>query len=100
MLRWSPVVTGGLAVLFGLAATGQAVASNQKYDDARGMLLPNGALSNLADHGAYQALVDEGDAARQKARGAAVGAATMLGTTAILSYVSYKRTGEIGPFRF
>jgi hypothetical protein len=100
MLRWSPVVTGGLAVLFGLAATGQAVAANQKYDDARGMLLPNGALSNLSDHGAYQALVDEGDAARQKARGAAVGAATMLGTTAILSYVSYKRTGEIGPFRF
>jgi hypothetical protein len=99
-LRWSPVVTGGLAVILCGVATWQALAANGSYDDARGMLLPNGALANTADSAAYQALLDDGDAARRSAWIGGVGAATALGTTAILSYVSYRRTGEIGPFRF
>jgi hypothetical protein len=100
VLRWSPVATGALAVVLGGVATWQALESNSAYDDARGMLQPNGTLPIGADPNRYNGLLADGDSARRNAWIAGTGAATALGATAVLSYFSYKRTGEIGPFRF
>jgi hypothetical protein len=48
----------------------------------------------------YMTLLSDGDAARGKALIGGGAAAACAVTSGILGYLSYRKTGEIGPFRF
>jgi hypothetical protein len=89
----------GIATL-GLGGIGvwQAITSSSKYDSARA-LLQNGAVLP-ADTTAYNKYIADGDSARRLAIGTGIGAGVCAVTTGVLGYLSYKQTGEIGPFRF
>lgn len=100
VLRWSPVATAGLALALGGVTVWQAMSSNDRYREARSMLLPNGALPLRADPARYNHLQSQGDSARRNAWIAGGGSAVALVGTAALSYWTYKKYGEIGPFRF
>ncbi len=97
---WVAVGSGALAVGLGILAIAEGVSARSKYDDARAMLGPDGKLALSADPTQYNRLIDDGNSARSVSyvgTGAAIGAAAVAG---VLGYYSYKRTGEIGPFRF
>jgi hypothetical protein len=100
MLRWSPVATGGLAVVLGGVAIWQAMSANDSYDKAKAMLQSNGTLPLGADPARYDKFLSDGDSARRNAWIAGGGAVTAVGATAVLSYLSYKKYGVVGPFRF
>ncbi len=100
ILGWTAVGTGVIAVGFGAFAVVKGFSARGKYADARAMLEPDGTLSLSADPSRYNQLINEGDSARASSyggTGVAVGAAALTG---ILGYLSYKQTGEVGPFRF
>ena len=99
ILKWSPVATGGLALVLGGVAAWQATVANDKYDQANGMLV-GGSIPAGQDPAVYSQLVSDGDAAKRNAWISGVGAVTSVAATAVLSYFSYKQTGEVGPFRF
>jgi hypothetical protein len=48
----------------------------------------------------YNDKVADGDQAKSIAIGTGVGAGVCAITTGVLGWLSYKQTGEIGPFRF
>jgi hypothetical protein len=87
------VVAGGMTVYF-------AQRASSRYDDARSMLDGSGGVRPGLSVLEYNAAISEGDRRRNAAIGTGVAAGVGLAATAILSYVSYRRTGEIGPFRF
>jgi hypothetical protein len=87
------LVAGGLAIYF-------AVRSSGKYSDARSLLGSDGLPTGNHTSAQVNELIQEGDSFRSKAIGFGIGAGVMLATTAVLSYVSYKQTGEIGPIHF
>jgi hypothetical protein len=96
--RWSPVAAGALAVGLGGVAIWQGVASNSKYDDAHA--LASGGSVAPSNVSAYNGLVEDGDSARRVSVITGVGAAACAVTSGVLGWLSYKQTGEIGPFRF
>jgi len=48
----------------------------------------------------FNARAEEGNRARSVAIGTGIGAGVALVTTGVLGYLSYRQTGEVGPFRF
>lgn len=98
LMRWSPVAAGGAAVVLGGVAVWQGLVSNSKYDDADA--LTSGGTIAPADVGRYNALLDDGDSARTTAIVTGSAAAACAITSGVLGWLSYKQTGEIGPFRF
>lgn len=72
-----------------------------RYGDARGMLDSTGrslrAPHTLVD---YSGAIREGDRARTYAVGSALGAGAALCATAVVGWLSWKETGEVGIFRF
>jgi hypothetical protein len=100
VLRWSPVATAGLTVALGGVAIWQAMVANDRYSEADSMLQSNGTLPVGSDPARYADLQSQGDSAKRNAWIAGGGAVVALGATAALSYFSYTKTGEIGPFRF
>ena len=99
-LGWTAVGAGGLSVVLGAVAVYEGLQAKSKYGDAKDLLQPDGAVQQNASVGQYQSLVKDGDSAKSMAYvtgGAAVGCAVLSG---VLGYISYKQTGEIGPFRF
>jgi hypothetical protein len=99
LLRWSPVATAVLAVGLGAYAGIEAVNANTKYNDAKAMLA-GGSLAPGLSSSTYNQLVTDGDDARSRAIVAGGGAAVAVIGTGVLSWLSYKQTGEVGPFRF
>jgi hypothetical protein len=100
-----PKALGWTSFGFGIATVGlagvtvwQAVASNSAYNSAKGLLQANGALP--FDPTAYNRHVADGDSARRNAIIAGVGAGACVVTAGLLGYLSYKQSGEVGPFRF
>jgi PEGA domain-containing protein len=83
---------GGLAIFEGLQA-------NSNYSKAK-KLTQNGILLRTASPDQYDSYVSKGNSAKTigfVSGGAAVGLAVGAG---VLGYLSYKQTGEVGPFRF
>jgi hypothetical protein len=99
-MGWVAVGAGGASVLLGVFAVYEGTQAKSKYGDAKNLLRSDGAVQQNASVSQYQSLVSDGDSAKSKAyigAGAAVGCAVAAG---VLGYMSYKQTGEIGPFRF
>lgn len=87
------IVAGGAAVLYGLRA-------KERYDHATEMLDASGrvALPNtVAD---YNAAIRAGDERRASATALGIGTGIGVATSAALGYLSWRMTGEVGPFRF
>lgn len=95
---WVAFGSGLGALALGGVALWQAASSNGNYDSARALLSANGALP--PDRTQYDRFVADGDSARQRALIAGIGAGVCVATTAVLGYLAYQQTGEIGPFRF
>lgn len=100
VLRWTAVGTGVVAL--GLATLGalERRAAADRYDEARARRAWPGGLATDAQITDYNRLVRDGDAARRNAVLSWTGAGASAVATGILGYVHYKRTGELGPFRF
>jgi hypothetical protein len=99
-MKWTPVVTGVLAVGLGAFAVIQASSANKSYDSARAMLNSTGQLPPSADRTQYNRYLSDGDSARSKAYIGAIGAGAALVTTGVVGYIGYRQTGEFGPIRF
>jgi hypothetical protein len=95
---WVAFGTGIGAIALTGVSIWQVASSNSKYDSARKLLLSDG--SQPSDRAKYDSLITRGDSARRNAVIAGAGAGVCVATTAVLGYLAYKQTGEIGPFRF
>jgi hypothetical protein len=96
---------GWIAFTTGLATAGltgvsiwQAVDANSNYSRAKALIQPDGSLPQPTT--AYDRFNSAGDSASRNALVAGVGAGVCAVTTGILGYLSYRHTGEVGPFRF
>jgi hypothetical protein len=98
-LRWSPVVTGVLAVGLGGFALYEGSKASSAYSKADDMLV-GGRLPFPGTSSVYDKHVSDGNSARSLAIASGVGAGACLVGTVVLGYMSYKQTGEVGPFRF
>lgn len=87
------IAAGGIAVVYGNEASA-------RYADARGMLDGSGRVTLPNTVATYNDMVRAGDL--QRTRGTALGIAAGAGlvTSIALSYLSWRQTGEVGPFRF
>jgi hypothetical protein len=80
---------------FALYEGSKASSAYSKADDMLvGGRLPPGASPVYDKH------VSDGNSARGVAMATGIGAGVCLAGTAVLGYLSYKQTGEVGPFRF
>jgi hypothetical protein len=98
-MGWVAFSTGVLAVGTGALALYESSKSANKYSEASSMI-SNGSLAPGQDPGHYNSLISEGDSAANAARVSAAAAVAFAGTSVVLGYLSYRQTGEIGPFRF
>lgn len=96
-LGWGAVGAGAAALALGAVATYEAVVASGKSSDAKAMV---GQPFGPGDRTRYNGLVTEGDTARNRAAWAGGGAGVALAAGALLGYLSYRQTGEVGPFRF
>jgi hypothetical protein len=87
------LVAGGLTVYF-------AHDASASYADARAMLDGGEHLRPGLSVTEYNRTIRDGDGSRSAAIGAGVAAGVGLAATAVLSYISHRQTGEIGPLRF
>lgn len=78
----------------------EGLAAKSSYDKANALVGADGALLVSASVTDYKGFVTDGDDAKKMAvmtGGAAAGCAVLTG---VLGYISYRQTGEVGPFRF
>ncbi len=100
VLGWSAIGAGGLAVALGAFSVYEGMQAKSRYGDAKNLLQSDGAVQQNASVARYTQLVSDGDSAKTRAyvgAGGAVGCAVLAG---VLGYMSYRQSGEIGPFRF
>ncbi len=95
---WIAFGTGIGAIALTGVSIWQVTSSNSKYDSARKLLLSDG--SQPSNRSKYDSYLSSGDSAKRRAVIAGAGAGVCVATTAVLGYLAYKQTGEIGPFRF
>jgi hypothetical protein len=93
LLKWSPVVAAGAALALGAVALWEGSRSNGLYDGASQWKSASASLE-------VNSLIADGASARSASIGCGVGAGVALAATAVLGYLSYKQSHEIGPFRF
>lgn len=99
LLRWSPVVSLALAAGLGTYAGLQARSASSQYATANELLVGSQLMPGVPPS-TYNRYVSDGDSARSRAIMSGAGAGVAVVATGVLGYISYKRTGEIGPFRF
>ena len=97
---WVAFGAGVSAVVLTGVSIWQAASARSSYDDARKLLGPGGAAPSAADRPRYDSLNRRGDSAKRTALITGVGAGACLAGSVVLGYLSYKQTGEVGPFRF
>jgi hypothetical protein len=90
-MRPTAYAAGAAAVLLAGFATYQGIAAHGSYQDARGMLRPDGTF--ITDPAQYAGRMDSGDSAARRAYIAAGGAVLMAAVAGVLWYV----TGEPQP---
>ncbi len=98
-LGWTAFGAGLATVGLGGVAVWHAFSSSSSYDSARKLLQANGSVQSQ-DVVTYDRYLSDGDSAQKRAIVTGIGAGICAVTTGILGYLSYKQTGEIGPFRF
>ena len=94
---WVAFSSGVAAIGLTRVALWQISASNSYCADACKLLDANGQPTDSAK---FNALRSSGDDARTVAVISGVAAGTCAVTSAILGYLAYQQTGEIGPFKF
>jgi hypothetical protein len=97
---WMAVGGAALAVGLGVASVVEGSLSGIYYNNARVMLDKSGNVLPSHTQAEYDQMKSQGATASTAAwitGGAAVGVAAVSG---VLAYLSYRQTGEIGPFRF
>jgi hypothetical protein len=99
-MGWMAVGAGAASVVLGGVAIFEGLSANSNYKKAKDITARSGTLLSLSEASQFDSYVDKGDSA--KTIGAVTGAAAVgLAVGAgVLGYLSYKQTGEIGPFRF
>jgi hypothetical protein len=97
---WVAIGAAGVAVGLGVFAVVENNKSSSYYSQAAGMLNPDGTPGAGWDPAKYQQLRNDGASAKQAAQISAGAAIVSLGVSGVLGFLSYKQTGEIGPFRF
>jgi hypothetical protein len=98
-LRWTPVATATAGVALAALAVVQLRSAQDAYDRARRHRATVG-LATAADVTTYNIYVAAGDAAKGKANQLWLGAGACAVATALVGWVGYHRTGELGPIRF
>lgn len=98
-LKWSPVVTGALALGLGGFALYESKQASDQFSKAKDML-SGGVLKAGNTPTQYNKVVSDGNSNLSTASYAGIGAGACVVATGILGYLSYKQTGEVGPFRF
>jgi len=97
---WAALGTGAATVVAAGASLYFALSASGSYADARAMLDGSDRLRPGLSVLEYNASIRDGDQRRDVAIGAGIASGVGLAATAVLSWVSYRRTGEIGPLRF
>lgn len=97
-VRWTPVAAAGLAAGLGIYGYTQSQKGRQLHHEAVGMINPDGTLNT--DAATYNQKVAASESAHARSTRAGYMAAGMVVVTGVLSYVSYRYSGEVGPFRF
>jgi exonuclease VII small subunit len=99
MMGWTAFGAGIASVALGGVAIFEGLQANSNYKKAAD-LTNNGILLRTATPEQYDSYVSKGNTAKTVGMvtgGAAVGLAVGAG---VLGYLSYKQTGQVGPFRF
>ncbi len=99
VMGWTALGAGALGVALGGFAIYEGTSARSSYDKASSLLKSAAQVDDTVAH-QYNQYVSDGDSARKVAfvsGGAAVGC---LAVSGVLGYLSYRQTGEIGPFRF
>ncbi len=99
ILKWSPVATLAIAIGAGAYAYSQNTTAQNNYNAAKEMLV-GGTLRPGSSVTTYNDYVSKGDSASTNATIGYATAGVALVATGVLSYFSYRQSGEIGPFRF
>jgi hypothetical protein len=99
-LGWTAVGVGAASLVAAALAVVAAKDAQAHYDEAAAMLGGGGLVAPPHTVAEYNAAIAAGDQRRGSAVALGVAAAVGAATTAVLSYASWRRTGEIGPFRF
>lgn len=96
---WVTLGTGVAAVALGIKGIIDVRQADKKYDEARNLRASDSLTNNLAIS-TYNRYVAEGDAEKRNATIAWMGAGVSAVATGVLGYINYRKTGEVGPFRF
>jgi hypothetical protein len=99
-LGWAAFGAGVGAIALGGVAIWQGLASNRAFSDAKAMRDGSGNILPPNTVAGYNRKVSDGESARTISIGTGVGAGVALVATGVLGYLSYRQTGEMGPFRF
>lgn len=99
-MRAAIYATGGAAVLLAGLATYQGIAAHGSYQEARGLLRPDGSFASGSDQGRYNAVMERGDSAAERAYLAAGGALLMAAATGVLWLVTREPSSAAAVIRF
>jgi hypothetical protein len=97
-LGWTALATGVAALGLTAFASAETRSASGSYAEARKVRA--GGFSTYQAVVQYNRAVDRGDSARRAAAACWTGAGVAAVAAGVLGYVNYRRTGEIGPFRF
>ncbi len=98
VLKWSPVVGVGVAVVLGAIAITEVAIANVRYGDANAMQSNVTYTPELGQ--TYNQFSADAASARNAGIYLGVGAGVSLAASAVLGYLSFRQSHEIGPFRF
>jgi hypothetical protein len=94
-LTWGAIGTGAASGIAGGAAALLGLQASSRYDEARGMLGPDGRVQPPHSVAQYNAAVQGGDASRRTAIGLGIGAGVGAAVTAWLAWLAGHQ--EAGP---
>jgi hypothetical protein len=100
IVRWTAVGAGVAAVGVGVAAVVLGRDAQASYDRAGAMKDASGRVALPRTVADYNSALDHGDRQRRLAIGTGVAAGACAITSAVLSWWSWRSTGEVGPLRF
>jgi hypothetical protein len=95
---WGAIGAGALFVGLGAFAAYNGITSQAHYNAASNLLV--GSTLPADRRAQYDAELKAGDSARTTAFITGGGAIVAAGVAGLLGYLSYKQSGEVGPFRF
>ncbi|MBI5069325.1 MAG: hypothetical protein HZB56_13910 [Deltaproteobacteria bacterium] len=99
-LGWTALGAGGASLLLGVYSASEGIRATARYADARAMQSPDGGVRPPYTVAQHNALVRAGDRSRNAAIAAGAGAGVTLAAAALLGYLSWRQSGEVGPLRF